>query len=680
MPLPALTGRRWVLYQYRQAPEEPWRTGITTDTIWNEYGGASWDGRVGRQLLRWVPNEKEAQALKHEIEKREGDIQRVRYVKDGQETLAWENSDLEKGLQQDGWTRKYGPLETFGRSALGSSLFNWGEEAVAAAKTPFTDAGFKENLRALEDKRKESASERPVTGFLGGMTGATVGSPLPGGLGGAKAGLSYGQSAARLAATGVAASALAGAGASEGGITDRLKAGGKAAVAGVPWSVGFALPLANFARKPTNIDPLDAGDLSWTTPSAYVTNPEQLRNAAGLARISSLRASPGVLGAVAEKLGRDTPGIDSTSALIRWGRDLNDARVPGDAAGSAWNLRPKPVLGVTDTAPKLERAFIDETKRAGEQIGAIEQIADQRGAQVDLGEFLSKIQSGPARKLDANRARPQKLGPELMDTVKRTALPPADELVQFPPQKETVLAGATVGNGNKLSPVYETRSILPNATVSTPPRFVPASRLNEAARMMREYAKEVGGGPMGETVHPYGKTMGSAVDESAGIASGMATTANKSVLDATEQAALDDAKKRFATFKTGEEAVNPMRSAAAAPHALGSIIEGGAFATAGAAAGADPGTIITLRQLGRMMGKQRNINPSRATNLTRLAEALEGSPQNRGWQAVGLGAKGAQHLPSAIQKGLASDTGEDAAAEDSWLWAVANRLMQNKEK
>ena len=121
------------------------------------------------------------------------------------------------------------------------------------------------------------------------------------------------------------------------------------------------------------------------------------------------------------------------------------------------------------------------------------------------------------------------------------------------------------------------------------------------------------------------------------------------------------AKDRYGLMSRVEEMANPHRSAVAAPFSLSSVLEGGALAQTAAAMGAGPGTVITMRQAGRLLGRQGNVNPARADRLSRLAEGVEGEGISPGWRVAGAGVRAAQQIPGTAGFATAAGAGRDIA-------------------
>jgi hypothetical protein len=609
--------------------------------------------------------------------------------------------------------KQYGKVETFLRSLLGTSAHNFGEEGAAGTGSTMPVSPFsglpvrmpKDYKPPAYDKvygdivgeRKASATQNPKTAVAGELAGATVGSPAPGGpllktgASGVKTAVKAG---GRLLARGTAEGTLAAAGAAEGGIGDRAKTAAFAVPTSAAASLIPAVIGAPFARTAaTNIDPL-TDELSGLRPWTYA-NPELLRNAGGIARVASLRSSPGTLGEVAAKVSRQNPDLDPSTAIINWGRDLNSMRSLENPA--------LPMLG-RETAPALERTFLRASKESGEKIGKVEQTAAERGATASLKEAIGKVKAGPAARLEANDFRKDlSAGPfmgEFMDGVEKSG--PKMSLVQFPPPKAKVVGnrdlhlsggpetlfpppGSVAPNlsinrapgtlrmsevngrgarptafappGQSLPPPPQSVS-LPNRTVETLPDAVPNTRMLEMSRMARQKADDAFQSA-GE--HPYAATVGGSWDRTAGILNGMGRDSTRAALDPAEQALYDSLRKTHGATATGAEAVNSMKGVASAPFGISAEFSGLLGQQAAQGAGFGPIGQVSVARLARLASRVRNVNPNRAYRDTRIAEALEGAPLNLKWGAAAAGIKGMQALPDRLIRGAGIMAGDEVA-------------------
>jgi hypothetical protein len=609
--------------------------------------------------------------------------------------------------------KQYGKIETFLRNALGTSAHNFGEEGAAGTGStmpvsPFSGMpirmpkgyeppAYDKAYSDLVEQRRLSAAQNPKTAVMGELTGATVGSPAPGGpllktgAAGVKTAVKAG---GRLLARGTAEGTLAAAGAAEGNIGDRAKTAAfaiptSAAASAIPAAIGA--PFARTAAR--NIDPL-TDELSGLRPWTFA-NPELLRNAGGIARVASLRSSPGTLGEVAAKVSRQNPDLDPSTAIINWGRDLNSMRSLENPA--------LPMLG-RETAPALERTFLRASKASGEQIGKVEQTAAERGATASLKEAIGKVKAGPAARLETNDFRKDlSAGPfmgELMGGVEASG--PKMSLVQFPPPKAKVVGntdiplsggpetlfpppGSVAPNlsvnrapgtlrmsevngrgarptafappGQSLPPPPQSVS-LPNRTVETLPDAVPNTRMLEMSRMARQKADDAFQSA-GE--HPYAATVGGSWDRTAGILNGMGRDSTRAALDPAEQALYDSLRKTHGATATGAEAVNSMKGVASAPFGISAEFSGLLGQQAAQGAGLGPIGQVSVARLARLASRVRNVNPNRAYRDTRIAEALEGAPLNLKWGTAAAGLRGMQALPDRLIRGAGIMAGDEVA-------------------
>lgn len=362
-------------------------------------------------------------------------------------------------LEQAGWREKHGMVESFARSALGSSLLGGGEEVVsqpsmrrAGGFNPPDPEQGKIVEAGLVRARQDSARDHPLAAMAGSATGATLGSPIPGGKA-LVAGKGAFDTFLRLGALGTATSGVSGALSAEGSLSDRLKAGGEAALYGAPVSFAAAPFLAPWAKKlPASVDALDDPNFGLLNPN-IARDPRVLRNQASIARLSSTRATPKAMYDVTEKAGFRGPNESPAESIVRFGDNLNSlTSVEPEAAKSLWQRfwtmgKPQPVLDKNSTAPRLERSIGQEMKKSGELIGAAEEAATRRGASVDLREYFPKV-GNIGGKLDASRP-PKPLTPTLMEEVSRKVAPPTESVLPFPGKMVTKQTVGTKPTGLK---------------------------------------------------------------------------------------------------------------------------------------------------------------------------------------------------------------------------------------
>jgi hypothetical protein len=226
---------------------------------------------------------------------------------------------------------------------------------------------------------------------------------------------------------------------------------------------------------------------------------------------------------------------------------------------------------------------------------------------------------------------------------------------------DTVFERAAQRVGQEARGAYEDAPIriLPNPVSEVTPRFIPASHLASTGRHLREAGSEFGSF-VGEQTHPLGKTLGSAYDEAAGIAVGMAKDSTSKALGPAGAAKLDAAKDLFSVAQRGDETVKAFRGAAGAPRSLSQVAEGAAASQVGGMVAGMPGAIAG-RQAGFVLGHQSAINPAKAWNRQRLAEGIEGNGLHLGWDVAGGAVRGAQALPDRLIRGAGIMAGDEVA-------------------
>jgi hypothetical protein len=684
---------RYVIYEYVASDGTRKKARVTEDAF------KAYEAQNGLGSLRVVGQEVEGEGNLPGEFKRDWDrgvranansIERIAYEKDGQSrNILRKDVDTEgKALEQQGWKRKYSPLGSLVKGATSGVAnlipFSGGLPGLAKFVNP---AGGEFDAARVAENLENSQRENPVE-FGIGETGAPALLPIPGGK--LMQTGSKGLAALRMGAIGTAAGAVTASNKAPEG--HRLEGFIEGAKSTAPFAFGTSFALAPFLRAPgaVKVEPKGSGasllppsspELGTFSPSTWL-NPGSLKDAAGKARVSSMRPTP----TEARNLAASFGGVEQAGAAI------NAQKVPGwipgvkrGVVGNALeSIRQKypwtknvlgtgeiPLLPADADAPKAAAIFDAVKDPAGK---AVRQLETQVPP-VPFKPFLKDVAKGPLQYLERNNWEPTSPAPtfeRVMGEVADTAMPleQTGQRVSFQQQPTSIV-------GPNGQPFTKTVTVPGTPIHSRPVTSVPAPEFQDLAINQPRAAANVRNG-YDSNVGPLDQHLGKAFADTSGIGAKKLEEHMAANLPPDQFGKYRDLKQLYRIGARGDESTNAYRAAVAAPRSLGSEVS----AAAGGQIGATlygPGGAIAGRGIGRMLGRQSWVNPSKAYGMTRFAEGLEGQGIDPFWQAAGLAGRGVQRVPaSAIVAGSVATDAEDPTT--NWLWAVANRLMQNKEK
>jgi hypothetical protein len=229
--------------------------------------------------------------------------------------------------------------------------------------------------------------------------------------------------------------------------------------------------------------------------------------------------------------------------------------------------------------------------------------------------------------------------------------------------------GARLPDFGKPTPVHTDIRFVPETPPSPPLGRSQFDAAKNAVRWFREDANRRGGF-IAEGADPERALVGRELGRGSAIINDEIEGQVGKTVGSEGLKGYQSAKDRYGLMSRVEEMANPHRSAVSAPFSLSSVLEGGALAQTAASMGAGPGTVITMRQAGRLLGRQRGVNPARADRLSRLAEGVEtptfgahpeGAQVSPFYRAAGTAVRGAQRVPGAAGNATAVAAGEDVA-------------------